>query len=57
MVDSPTPVPNTLTHLARSLDEVDPEVSSIIRKETEKQSRKLVMIASENYSSEAVLEA
>jgi len=57
MVDSPTPVPNTLTRLARSLDEVDPEVSSIIRKETEKQSRKLVMIASENYSSEAVLEA
>ena len=49
--------PNRLSQLARSLEEVDPDVSSIIRKETEKQSRKLVMIASENYSSEAVLEA
>jgi glycine hydroxymethyltransferase len=43
--------------LARSLSEVDPEVASIIRQETEKQAHKLVLIASENYSSEAVLQA
>ncbi len=57
MVDSPFSTPHTGARLARSLDEVDPEVASVIRKETEKQSRKLIMIASENYSSEAVLEA
>ncbi len=57
MVDSSFSAPHTGARLARSLVEVDPEVASVIRKETEKQSRKLVMIASENYSSEAVLEA
>ncbi|HJO03197.1 MAG TPA: serine hydroxymethyltransferase [Acidobacteriota bacterium] len=57
MVDTPTSAPHTGAYLAQSLDEVDPEVSRVIRKETEKQSRKLVLIASENYSSEAVLEA
>jgi glycine hydroxymethyltransferase len=40
-----------------SLREVDPEASELIRLETERQSSKLVMIASENFVSEAVLEA
>ena len=43
--------------LARSLAEVDPAIAEAIRQETEKQAQKLVMIASENYASEAVLEA
>ena len=49
--------PSTGELLARSLEAVDPDVARIIRLETEKQARKLVMIASENYSSRAVLEA
>ena len=57
MVDSMIDVSNPSERLARSLNQVDPDVWRILRKETEKQSRKLVMIASENYSSEAVLEA
>jgi glycine hydroxymethyltransferase len=40
-----------------TLREVDPETSELIRLETERQSTKLVMIASENFVSEAVLEA
>jgi glycine hydroxymethyltransferase len=40
-----------------SLREVDPEASELIRLETERQSSKLVLIASENFVSEAVLEA
>ncbi len=43
--------------LARDLADVDPAVADAIRLETEKQAHKLVMIASENYSSEAVLQA
>jgi glycine hydroxymethyltransferase len=40
-----------------SLREVDPEISDLIRLETERQASKLVLIASENFVSEAVLEA
>ena len=40
-----------------TLREVDPETSELIRLETERQSSKLVIIASENFVSEAVLEA
>ena len=43
--------------LGRSLAEVDPEILRTIRLETEKQASKLVLIASENYASEAVLSA
>ncbi|MBE0603823.1 MAG: ribose 5-phosphate isomerase B [Deltaproteobacteria bacterium] len=39
------------------LKETDPEIYEIIRKETERQAYKLEMIASENFVSEAVLEA
>ncbi len=41
--------------MARSLAEVDPEIYGTVRRETEKQATKLVLIASENYASEAVL--
>src|SRR5262245_59815214 len=39
------------------LAQVDPEVAKVIRQETERQSRNLELIASENFVSEAVLEA
>jgi glycine hydroxymethyltransferase len=39
------------------LKDADPEIYEIIRKETERQAYKLEMIASENFVSEAVLEA
>jgi glycine hydroxymethyltransferase len=35
----------------------DPEIAAVVRKEEERQRRKLVLIASENYASRAVLEA
>ena len=43
--------------LSRELWEVDPEVYRAIHLETRKQAHSLVLIASENYSSEAVLSA
>lgn len=39
------------------LEEVDPEIAALIRQETERQNRKILLIASENYASRAVLEA
>src|SRR5262245_8230794 len=39
------------------LEQVDPEVAKAIRQETERQSRNLELIASENFVSEAVLES
>src|SRR6266853_3714062 len=41
----------------RPLLEADPEVASLIRQETERQANGLELIASENFVSEAVLEA
>jgi glycine hydroxymethyltransferase len=41
----------------RWLEQVDPDVAKAIRLETERQSRNLELIASENFVSEAVLEA
>src|SRR5437762_5806608 len=41
----------------RSLQEVDPEVARAIQHETDRQARTLELIASENFVSEAVLEA
>jgi glycine hydroxymethyltransferase len=43
--------------LARPLSEVDPEILDAIRKETERQNSHIELIASENFTSEAVLEA
>jgi glycine hydroxymethyltransferase len=39
------------------LDRVDPEIAKVLRAETERQSRNLELIASENFVSEAVLDA
>jgi glycine hydroxymethyltransferase len=44
------------SHL-RPLDEVDPEIARAIAQETDRQARTLELIASENFVSEAVLEA
>src|SRR5438874_10815215 len=41
----------------RSLQEVDPEIARAIDRETDRQARTLELIASENFVSEAVLEA
>jgi glycine hydroxymethyltransferase len=46
-----------LNPMARSLAEVDPEVYDAIRKETERQHSQIELIASENFTSEAILEA
>ncbi|HEY1758379.1 MAG TPA: serine hydroxymethyltransferase [Bryobacteraceae bacterium] len=43
--------------MARPLSEVDPEIYDQIRHETERQNSRLELIASENFTSEAVLEA
>ncbi|MBN9662481.1 MAG: serine hydroxymethyltransferase [Acidobacteria bacterium] len=43
--------------MSRTLAEVDPEVAQAIRHETERQNSRLELIASENFTSEAVLEA
>ena len=43
--------------MARPLAEVDPEIFDAIVKETERQNSRLELIASENFTSEAVLEA
>jgi glycine hydroxymethyltransferase len=46
-----------LNHHYRPLAEVDPEIAAAIRHETERQHEGLELIASENFVSEAVLEA
>ena len=43
--------------MARPLAVADPDVYDLIRKETERQNSRLELIASENFTSEAVLEA
>src|ERR1700721_2708367 len=46
-----------LKSMARPLSEVDPEVYDAIRHETERQHAQIELIASENFTSEAILEA
>src|ERR1700723_4177764 len=43
--------------MARPLAEVDPDIARLIRKETDRQNGQLELIASENFTSEAILEA
>ena len=43
--------------MARPLSEADPEIFDLIGKETERQHTHLELIASENFTSEAVLQA
>src|SRR5437764_4860997 len=47
----------SIERMRRSLAEVDPEVFEAIQHETERQDSQLELIASENFTSEAVLEA
>src|SRR3984893_5823951 len=46
-----------LKSMARPLSEVDPAVYDAIRRETERQHSQIELIASENFTSEAILEA
>src|SRR6202453_5388382 len=46
-----------LLRMSRSLDEVDPEVAEALRDEVRRQATGVERIASENFVSEAVLEA
>jgi len=48
---------NAQNELARPLAEVDPEIYGAIQKEADRQNTRLELIASENFTSEAVLEA
>ncbi len=51
-------MPNvTISNLNRSLQETDPEIAQAIQDETRRQAEGLELIASENFVSEAVLEA
>jgi glycine hydroxymethyltransferase len=51
------PIATEQERMARPLSEVDPEIYAQIRAETERQNSRLELIASENFTSEAVLEA
>lgn len=46
-----------MSDIHASLEQVDPEVAEAIKRETERQNQKILLIASENYASRAVLEA
>src|SRR4051812_50160831 len=48
---------NEQQQMARPLAEVDPEIYDEIQREVERQNSRLELIASENFTSEAVLEA
>lgn len=48
---------NVQKQMARALSEVDPEVYEAIQNERERQDTRLELIASENFTSEAILEA
>ncbi len=50
-------MPDLTANMSRRLAEVDPEVYRAIQHETERQGSQLELIASENFTSEAVLEA
>src|SRR6476620_3372047 len=43
--------------MEKSLSEVDPEIARLVREETQRQAEGLELIASENFTSEAILEA
>src|SRR5579859_256408 len=45
------------TTMARSLAEADPEIYSLVQREAELQNSQIELIASENFTSEAILEA
>ena len=45
------------SYLSQDISEVDPEIARLLRAELERQSETLEMIASENFTSQAVLQA
>jgi glycine hydroxymethyltransferase len=57
MTESVTERREEQKRMARPLAQVDPEIYDLIHKETERQSSRLELIASENFTSEAILEA
>ncbi|MGC8863873.1 MAG: serine hydroxymethyltransferase [Armatimonadota bacterium] len=46
-----------MSNIEARLNDVDPEIAEVIKGETARQNQKLVLVASENYASRAVLEA
>ena len=46
-----------LTRMSRSLDDVDPQIAEILREELRRQATSIELIPSENFVSEAVMEA
>ena len=52
-----TSVTDITNRLTRSLSETDPDIAEILRSEARRQASGLELIASENFVSEAVLEA
>ena len=46
-----------LQRMSRPLDEVDPDIAAVIRDEVRRQATSIELIPSENFVSEAVLEA
>lgn len=46
-----------MSELNLSLEQVDPEIAEAIRLDTERQNNKILLIASENYASKAVMQA
>ena len=46
-----------MSNIDAPLGEVDPEIAEVIRHEIDRQNRKILLVASENYASRAVLEA
>src|SRR5208283_2478717 len=52
----PSTIPMT-NPMARPLAEADPDIYGLIQKETDRQNGQLELIASENFTSEAILEA
>ena len=52
-----TSTPSDEQRMVRPLSAVDPEIASLIQKETARQHSRLELIASENFTSQAILEA
>ena len=50
-------MPSSLPHPERPLEEVDPDIARALEQEADREARTLELIASENFVSEAVLEA
>ncbi len=56
-MQNPSPSSAASSSISRSLSEVDPAIYHLIRKEADRQNSQIELIASENFTSEAILEA